>query len=175
MKDSLHAQARKDQLQSINMENQALLKRLKDKMPHYSVAKWAKDFREEEKRSKLVSQMPQRFEKPKKKVRTRHLKSLSNPQQPKKVKNKTPDDLPYSCNTLIDDIPVSVEVANAESELEIKVKDLNSSELYTLKVPADQANSDFKRLVHMLRFKGNVLVLDSKAEEDVDGKEVVED
>ena len=60
-KASLNRISRKKDLMKITVENQAILKRLQEKQPTYSVTKWSREFQEIEKIRNNVCEFPYEF------------------------------------------------------------------------------------------------------------------
>ena len=60
-KASLNREQRKKELMKITVENQAILRRLQDKQPTYSVTKWNDDFKQIEKIRNNVCEYPYEF------------------------------------------------------------------------------------------------------------------
>jgi len=58
-KASLNRQVRKKELMRITVENQAILRRLQDKAPTYSVTKWEQDFKVMEKLKENMMEQPE--------------------------------------------------------------------------------------------------------------------
>ena len=61
-KASLNRVQRKKELMKITVENQAILKRLQEKQPTYSVTKWMTDFQQIEKIRNNMCEFPYEFE-----------------------------------------------------------------------------------------------------------------
>ena len=60
-KASLNRVQRKNELMKITVENQAILRRLQQKQPTYSVTKWSRDFQELEKIRNNMCEFPYEF------------------------------------------------------------------------------------------------------------------
>ena len=60
-KASLNRVQRKKELMKITVENQAILKRLQQKAPTYSVTKWSQDFQQLEKIRNNMCEFPYEF------------------------------------------------------------------------------------------------------------------
>lgn len=60
-KASLNREYRKKELMKITVENQAILRRLQDKQPTYSVTKWQEEFKHVEKIRNNVCEFPYEF------------------------------------------------------------------------------------------------------------------
>ena len=57
----MNREQRKKELMKITVENQAILRRLQDKQPTYSVTKWNDDFKQIEKIRNNVCEYPYEF------------------------------------------------------------------------------------------------------------------
>ena len=68
-KASLNRVQRKNELMKITVENQAILKRLQEKAPTYSVTKWSREFNEIAKIRNNMCEYPYEFDIPKSKSR----------------------------------------------------------------------------------------------------------
>ncbi|CAG9330978.1 unnamed protein product [Blepharisma stoltei] len=172
-KKSLNLAVRKRKLVQITEENQALLKRLQDKLPHYNVNKWEEERRESEKRLHYMCEYPYTLggrRLYKKNNLDRKIVSIV-PRSPASGKgrlsplgSKIDKNICFKKRMNIGGRNFLIEVSKGKRKLKILVYEVDTTDSFSLMLTKAEFNDlcggeDYEKLVNMLEIEDGELVL----------------
>lgn len=184
-KKSLNVQARKRQNMQIVLENQALLKRLQDKQPSYSVYKWEEERKSTEKRLQNICEYPYSLgnydESPRKigeihtrqNSRSRKIIRISDSMLKKTGKqspsNKTKTQTVFKKGMSVGNKHFIIEIQKRQEKIVILAFDIESPESFSLELSHTEAfelmggKENYKVLAKMLGIEdGELILVDSE-------------
>ncbi|OMJ66778.1 hypothetical protein SteCoe_36265 [Stentor coeruleus] len=161
---SLNKVARKEEMRRIAMDNKALLKRLQEKSPSYSIHQWEEDRRMKEKILKNMGDFPYNTS-----------RNVSTPVSSKKPRKLSPifKSIVYKKGVAIGDKHFLIEIHRNKKHLTIFTNDIEIPDSYSLQLPVEDAKElmgntfNYDRLVAMLEMdNGEIVLVDPRDKEE---------